>query len=246
MHQLGRIFISLMFFVTSAGCNSTARVCLRKPVVRCTKGKGFSSHKPSIRKRGRNRRFGMRPLDSIALEKRLAANRVCPARIPPPAFLRYLPTAAPVCPKYETDLCSRLRRGKVHLNAVAEREQYESLEPWRSADLFGPGVSFDHSFCSVLPVGLLCPEPRSAACDGTGSARANSGPTRRRGVEPRELDGNVIAPIGADLAVVKAVVSYSQGRGVARWAVTACGPLVVSGLTRLIEFWIQNGAGGVQ
>jgi len=59
-------------------------------------------------------------------------------------------------------------------------------------------------------------------------------------------DGNVIAPVGADLAVVMAVVSYSQGRGVARWAVTACGLLVVSGLTRLIEFWIQNGAGGVQ
>jgi hypothetical protein len=58
--------------------------------------------------------------------------------------------------------------------------------------------------------------------------------------------GNVIAPVGAVLAVVMAVVSYSQGRGVARWAVTAGGLLVISGLTRLIEFWIQNGTGGVQ
>jgi hypothetical protein len=58
--------------------------------------------------------------------------------------------------------------------------------------------------------------------------------------------GNVIAPVGAALAVVMAVVSYSQGRGVARWAITAGGLLVISGLTRLIEFWIQNGAGGVQ
>ena len=33
--------------------------------------------------------------------------------------------------------------------------------------------------------------------------------------------GNVISPVGAALAVVMAVVSYSQGRGVARWAVTA-------------------------
>ena len=57
--------------------------------------------------------------------------------------------------------------------------------------------------------------------------------------------GNVIAPVGAALAVVMAVVSYSQGRGVARWAVTAGGLLVVSGLTRLIEFWIANGTGGV-
>ena len=58
--------------------------------------------------------------------------------------------------------------------------------------------------------------------------------------------GNVIAPIGAALAVVMAVIAYSQGRGVARWSVTAGGLLVVSGLTRLIEFWIQNGTGGVQ
>ena len=58
--------------------------------------------------------------------------------------------------------------------------------------------------------------------------------------------GNVIAPIGAALAVVMAVIAYSQGRGVMRWSVTAGGLLVVSGLTRLIEFWIQNGAGGVQ
>jgi len=58
--------------------------------------------------------------------------------------------------------------------------------------------------------------------------------------------GNVIAPVGAALAVVMAVISYSQGRGVARWAVTAGGLLVVSGLTRLIEFWIANGTQGIQ
>jgi hypothetical protein len=58
--------------------------------------------------------------------------------------------------------------------------------------------------------------------------------------------GNVIAPVGAALAVVMAVVAYSQGRGVMRWSVTAAGLLVISGLTRLIEFWIANGTGGVQ
>jgi hypothetical protein len=35
--------------------------------------------------------------------------------------------------------------------------------------------------------------------------------------------GNVIAPVGAALAVVMAVVGYSQGRGAMRWAVTAGG-----------------------
>jgi hypothetical protein len=58
--------------------------------------------------------------------------------------------------------------------------------------------------------------------------------------------GNVIAPVGAALAVVMAVIAYSQGRGVMRWSVTAAGLLIVSGLTRLIEFWIANGTGGVQ
>ena len=58
--------------------------------------------------------------------------------------------------------------------------------------------------------------------------------------------GNVISPVGAALAVVMAVVAYSQGRGVARWAITAGGLLVISGLTRLIEFWVANGTAGVQ
>ena len=58
--------------------------------------------------------------------------------------------------------------------------------------------------------------------------------------------GNVIAPVGAALAVVMAVISYSQGRGVTRWSVTAAGLLVISGLTRLVEFWVANGTAGVQ
>ena len=58
--------------------------------------------------------------------------------------------------------------------------------------------------------------------------------------------GNVIAPVGAALCVVMAVINYTHGRGVARWAVAAAGLLMVSGLTRLIEFWIGQGTAGVQ
>ena len=58
--------------------------------------------------------------------------------------------------------------------------------------------------------------------------------------------GNVIAPVGAALCVVMAIISYTNGRGVARWAVAAAGLLLISGLTRLIEFWIQQGQTGVQ
>ena len=57
--------------------------------------------------------------------------------------------------------------------------------------------------------------------------------------------GNVIAPVGAGAAVLGGIVSYATGRGYMRWLGTAVGLLAVSGLTRLLEFWIQNGTGGV-
>jgi hypothetical protein len=58
--------------------------------------------------------------------------------------------------------------------------------------------------------------------------------------------GNVVSPLLAVGAIVMAVISYTNGRGVARWAVTAVGLLMISGLTRLIEAWINAGKGGVQ
>jgi hypothetical protein len=57
--------------------------------------------------------------------------------------------------------------------------------------------------------------------------------------------GNVIAPVGAGGAALAAIVSFAAGRGFARWAFTAIGLLMVSGLTRLLEFWIQQGTGGI-
>jgi|SRR5688572_9562256 len=57
--------------------------------------------------------------------------------------------------------------------------------------------------------------------------------------------GNVIAPVGAGLAIAGGLVSYIAGRGSMRYIVTALGCLAVSGVTRLLEFWIQQGGGGV-
>ena len=57
--------------------------------------------------------------------------------------------------------------------------------------------------------------------------------------------GNVIAPVGAGLALAGGLVSYVSGRGVMRYVVTALGCLAVSGVTRLLEVWIQQGGGGV-
>ena len=57
--------------------------------------------------------------------------------------------------------------------------------------------------------------------------------------------GNVIAPVGTGVAVLGAVGSYATEQGVFRWLATAAGLLAISGLTRLIEFWIAQGGGGV-
>jgi phosphatidylglycerophosphate synthase len=57
--------------------------------------------------------------------------------------------------------------------------------------------------------------------------------------------GNVIAPVGAGGAVVGAVVCWLTGRGFGRWLFAAAALLAISGVTRLIEFWITNGTSGV-
>ena len=58
--------------------------------------------------------------------------------------------------------------------------------------------------------------------------------------------GNVIAPVGAGGCVVGAIVAWLTGRGFGRWVFAAGSLLAVSGVTRLIEFWITNGTGGVR
>ena len=57
--------------------------------------------------------------------------------------------------------------------------------------------------------------------------------------------GNVISPVGAGGAVVGAVVAWLTGRGFGRWIFAAAALLAVSGVTRLIEYWIAQGTGGV-
>src|SRR5215471_16601345 len=57
--------------------------------------------------------------------------------------------------------------------------------------------------------------------------------------------GNVIAPVGAGGASLMAIGAFAMGRGFAKWVFTAIGLLMVSGVTRLLEFWIAQGTGGV-
>jgi len=57
--------------------------------------------------------------------------------------------------------------------------------------------------------------------------------------------GNVIAPVGAGGAALMAIGSFAMGRGFAKWVFTATGLLMVSGVTRLLEYWISQGTAGV-
>ena len=57
--------------------------------------------------------------------------------------------------------------------------------------------------------------------------------------------GNVVAPVAAGGAVFAGIVAYVSGRGSGRWLLAAAALLAVSGLTRLIEFWVLQGVGGV-
>ena len=57
--------------------------------------------------------------------------------------------------------------------------------------------------------------------------------------------GNVIAPVGAGGAVFGRIVSYMAGRPFGRYLLAAVGLLAVSELTRLLEFWVLQGVGGV-
>jgi hypothetical protein len=57
--------------------------------------------------------------------------------------------------------------------------------------------------------------------------------------------GNVIAPVGAGSAALMAIGSFAMGRGFGKWVFTAIGLLMISSVTRLLEFWIAQGTGGL-
>ena len=57
--------------------------------------------------------------------------------------------------------------------------------------------------------------------------------------------GNVVAPVGAGGAVFGCIVAFMSGRHMGRWLIAAAALLAVSGVTRLLEFWVLQGVGGV-
>ena len=126
-------------------------------------------------------------------------------------------------------------------DAIAE-EEHMRLSDWRNTRL-RLALVYVLAICSFQLYPLVSHAQNLGTQPATGQAVQGQTAAQPEGTVLNLVNwvGNVISPVGAALAVVMAVVSYSQGRGVARWAVTAAGLLVISGLTRLIEFWINCG-----
>jgi hypothetical protein len=104
----------------------------------------------------------------------------------------------------------------------------------------------------VLAIGLLAIAQFVAAQNLGTSPQFNVAVQGETGAQPEgsflnfiNWVGNVIAPVGAGGAVLGAVVSWLTGRGFGRWLFAAAALLAISGVTRLIEFWITNGTGGI-
>jgi hypothetical protein len=99
-------------------------------------------------------------------------------------------------------------------------------------------------------VGLACLAPASALAQNLGTAPATGQAVQGQTAAQPEgaflnvvnWVGNVICPVGAGLAVVGTVIQWRSGRSWLPAAMTAGGLLAISGLTRLIEYFIQNGA----
>ena len=106
---------------------------------------------------------------------------------------------------------------------------------------------------SLLVVAFLQLYPLAAFAQNPGSAPVfNKAVQGQQATQPEgtvlnvvNWVGNVISPLLAVGCVVMALISYTNGRGVMRWVITAIGLLMISGLTRLIESWINSGTGGV-
>jgi len=100
--------------------------------------------------------------------------------------------------------------------------------------------------CSVLAVEFLWAQNLGTA-PATNVAVQGQQATQPEGAFLNFINwiGNVIAPVGAGGAVVGAVASWLTGRGFGRWLFAAASLLAVSGVTRLLEYWIAQGTGGV-
>ena len=131
-------------------------------------------------------------------------------------------------------------------NSAGKGAQHHRVEVNRTMNPLVQRVAVALALCLVIAQSV------SIAQNLGGAPQTNVAVQGQTGAQPEgaflnfvNWVGNVIAPVGAGVAVLGAVGSYATGRGVFRWLTTAAGLLGISGLTRLIEFWIAQGGAGV-
>ncbi len=118
--------------------------------------------------------------------------------------------------------------------AYAKKGDYESKFQGALLCLMGPAVA-------ALVATLVARTPSSGSQDGVYNAMLNIA----------NYLGNVIMPLCAAVLVVKAILAYGGfhgqrgGDSAVRYLVAAMLFLMVSGIMRLLEWFVTNGAGGV-
>ena len=102
--------------------------------------------------------------------------------------------------------------------------------------------------CSWSTRSALCRSSARSLAGGTARARralSRASTSLRRSAPERVTSPGAQGARDVLLPGGGAVGSYATGRGVFRWLVTAAGLLAISGVTRLIEFWLAQGGGGI-
>ncbi len=101
-------------------------------------------------------------------------------------------------------------------------------------------VTFAGAAC-LAPAGLIAQNLGTAPATGQAVQGQTAAQPEGAFLNVVNWIGNVICPVGAGLAVVGTVIQWRSGRSWMPTAMTAGGLLAVSGITRLIEYFIQNG-----
>jgi hypothetical protein len=102
-------------------------------------------------------------------------------------------------------------------------------------------ISFFCTAC-LAPAGMLAQNLGTAPATGQAVQGQTAAQPEGAFLNVCNWVGNVICPVGASLAVVGTVVQWRSGRSWMPSAATAGGLLAVSGVTRLIEYFISNGS----
>ena len=119
----------------------------------------------------------------------------------------------------------------------------ENVNPMRNLSAWRTGFPLPCS--SSSNPGLIAQNLGTAPQTNCRRPRTDGRATGRHLAEPDQLGRQMPSSCRAGGAALAAIACFAAGRGFSRWAITAIGLLMVSSPVRLLEFWIQQGTGGI-